>query len=155
MTAFKQAFNLLQWVNENNTYAASAAADIRRPLEGLDLSPRIDLGEKIETIRWPVTMAVLSVLLILCIVLLVGVARHNRCALIAFSVCGLLAVIVSHLMASLYLASSVALGDLCVAPDKFVEDQASMEATKEILRYYTSCERARANPFTQRLREGK
>lgn len=34
-------------------------------------------------------------------------------------------------------------------------NQASSEAAKEILRYYTSCERARANPFTQRLREGK
>lgn len=58
-------------------------------------------------------------------------------------------------MASVYLASSVALGDLCIAPDKFIEDQASTELSKEILRYYTSCERARANPFTQRLREAK
>lgn len=100
-------------------------------------------------------MAVLSVLLVLCVILLVGVARHNRCALIAFSVCGLLAVICSYLMASIYLASSVALGDLCIAPDRFIEDQASSELSKEILRYYTSCERARANPFTQRLREAK
>lgn len=100
-------------------------------------------------------MALLSVLLILCVILLVGIARHNRCALIAFSVCGLLAVIASYLMASIYLASSVALGDLCMAPDKFIEDQASTDLSKEILKYYTNCERARANPFTQRLREAK
>lgn len=90
--------------------AANAAADIRQPLVGLDLSPKIDFFQKIEVIRWPFTMAVLSVLLVLCVVLLVGVARHNRCALIAFSVCGLLAVIASYLMASVYIASSVALG---------------------------------------------
>ncbi|KAH0808470.1 hypothetical protein GEV33_014323 [Tenebrio molitor] len=53
------------------------------------------------------------------------------------------------------LSVRVALGDLCIAPDKFIEDQASTELSKEILRYYTSCERARANPFTQRLREAK
>lgn len=68
------------------------------------------LGEKIEAIRWPLSMTVLSILLILCVILLVGVARHNRCALIAFSVCGLVAVITSYLMASIYLSSSVALG---------------------------------------------
>lgn len=139
----------------NNTMAANAAADIRQPLLGLNLAPKIILGEKIEAIRWPCTMAILSVLLILCVVLLVGVARHNRCALIAFSVCGLLAVIASYLMASVYLASSVALGDLCMAPDKFIEDQATTDLSKEILKYYTNCERARANPFTQRLREAK
>lgn len=100
-------------------------------------------------------MALLSILLMLCVVLLVGVARHNRCALIAFSVCGLLAVIASYVMASIYIATTVALADLCMAPDKFLQDQASTEVAKEILHYYMNCERARANPFTQRQREGK
>ncbi|CAH1114098.1 unnamed protein product [Psylliodes chrysocephalus] len=139
----------------NRNATANAARDIRQPLVGVNLSSSISLGEKIEGVRWPFTMAALSVLLILCVILLVGVARHNRCALIAFSVCGLLAVIASYVMASIYLASSVALSDLCMAPDKFIEDQASTELSKEILRYYTNCERARANPFTQRLREAK
>ncbi|KAJ8945728.1 hypothetical protein NQ314_009091 [Rhamnusium bicolor] len=155
MTLFKLTDGYLKKLIGNNTMAANAAADIRQPLVGLDLTPKIILGEKLEAIRWPFTMAVLSILLILCVILLVGVARHNRCALIAFSVCGLLAVIASYLMASVYLASSVALGDLCMAPDKFIEDQASTDLSKEILKYYTNCERARANPFTQRLREAK
>lgn len=155
VTVFKLADGYLKKLIDNNTMAANAAADIRQPLVGLDLTPKIILGEKLEAIRWPFTMAVLSILLILCVILLVGVARHNRCALIAFSVCGLLAVIASYLMASVYLASSVALGDLCMAPDKFIEDQASSDLSKEILKYYTNCERARANPFTQRLREAK
>ncbi|KAF5284542.1 hypothetical protein FQA39_LY16992 [Lamprigera yunnana] len=149
---------VLKWIDtavKNNSDAKHAAADIRSPLEGIYLTPKIKLGEKIEAWRWPITMAILSVLLVLCVILLVGVARHSRCALIAFSVCGLLAVIASYLLASIYLASSVALGDLCVAPEKFLEEEASPELPREILRYYTSCERARANPFTQRLREAK
>lgn len=155
LTIYQQASAFLKRATENNTMAANAAADIRRPLIGLNMSANLTLGEHWESIRWPSTMALLSVLLVLCVILLVGVARHSRCALIAFSVCGLLAVIASYLMASIYLASGVALGDLCIAPDKYIEDQAATELSKEILRYYTSCERARANPFTQRLREAK
>lgn len=155
MSLYKIAFGYLEAAIDNKTIAADAIRDIREPLRGLDLIPQVTIGEKIEAVRWPLTMAVLSILLILCVILLVGVARHSRSALIAFSVCGLLAVIASYLMASVYLASSVALGDLCIAPDKFVDDQAATELSKEILRYYTSCERARANPFTQRLREAK
>lgn len=149
---------LLKWIDiaiSNNSDATHAASYIRQPLERIHLTPKIRLGEKIETWRWPITMTVLSVLLVLCVVLLVGVARHNRCALIAFSVCGLLAVIASYLMASVYLASSVALGDLCVAPDKFLEEEAFPELQRETVRYYTSCERAPTNPFTQRLRDAK
>lgn len=155
MTGVKEAMALYDFAKNNNTAAASAAADIRLPFQKIYLKPTITLGEKFEAVRWPVTMAILSLLLVLCVILLVGVARHNRCALIAFSVCGLLAVIASYLMASIYLSTSVALGDFCIAPEKFIEDRASSELSKEILRYYTSCERARANPFTQRLREAK
>ncbi|XP_018335202.1 protein tweety isoform X2 [Agrilus planipennis] len=154
-TALKILAFYHRMAEQNNTQAMNAAADIRSPLEGINLEPKILIGEKIEAIRWPFTMAVLSVLLVLCVVLLVGVARHSRCALIAFSVCGLLAVIASYLMASIYVASSVALGDLCTAPDRFLEEEASPGLPREILHYYTSCERARANPFTQRLREAK
>lgn len=75
----------------------------------LDIIPKIQTGEKLENIRWPFTMALLSVLLVLCVILLVGVARHNRCALIAFSVCGLLAVIASYLLSSIYLGKFVQL----------------------------------------------
>lgn len=154
MSLYKEAKGFLQRATDNCTLVANAAADIRHPLT-LDLTREITTGERFEMVRWPLTMAILSVLLILCVILLVGVARHNRCALIAFSVCGLLAIIASYVMASVYIASGVALGDLCMSPDKFIEDQGSTELSKEILRYYTICERARANPFTQRLREAK
>uniref|UniRef100_T1HYX9 Protein tweety homolog n=1 Tax=Rhodnius prolixus TaxID=13249 RepID=T1HYX9_RHOPR len=52
-------------------------------------------------------MAILSILLMFCVILLFGVARHSRCALITFSVFGLFAVIFSWLMASVYLTASV------------------------------------------------
>lgn len=51
MSAYKRASNLLKMAKENNTVAANAAADIRRPLVGIDLAPTIANGEKIESVR--------------------------------------------------------------------------------------------------------
>lgn len=73
----------------------------------------------------------------------------------SFSVFGLFAVIVSWLMASLYLATSVALGDLCVSPDGYLTRAVPSTLASEVLSYYTHCESARSNPFTQRLRDGQ
>lgn len=155
-TAIKYCIEQMDHAITNNTLAYGAAKDIRSPLDSINLRPQLDILDTVEWWRWPATMGVLSALLVLCVILLVGVARHSRCALIAFSVCGLLAVIASYVMASVYLAGTVALSDLCMAPDRYVEDEAGTDGlVKEILRYYTSCERARANPFTQRLREAK
>ncbi|XP_050297847.1 protein tweety [Anthonomus grandis grandis] len=155
ITIMNVAEGHLKRLKDNNTNAVNAAIEIRNPLQDFKIMESIEKGEKIEAIRWPFTMALLSVLLVLCVILLVGVARHNRCALIAFSVCGLLAVIASFLLSSFYLASSVAMADFCTGPEKYIESQASTELSKDILRHYLNCERARANPFTQRLREAK
>ncbi|XP_066592212.1 protein tweety isoform X3 [Prorops nasuta] len=145
----------LNSMKQNTSIAVNRSFEIRKPLSGLSIAAAIGLAEKIEQFRWPITMAVLSALLVLCVVLLVGVARHSRCVLITFSVFGLFAVIISWLMASLYLATSVALGDLCVSPDGYLMKAVPPTLPPEILSYYTHCESTRSNPFTQRLREGQ
>nr|KAF7431686.1 hypothetical protein H0235_004610 [Vespula pensylvanica] len=145
----------LNSMKQNTSIAVNRSFEIRKPLSGISLAGAISMGEKIEQLRWPITMAVLSALLVLCVVLVVGVARHSRCVLITFSVFGLFAVIVSWLMASLYLATSVALGDLCVSPDGYLTRSVPSTLASEVLSYYTHCENTRTNPFTQRLRDGQ
>ncbi|XP_067211871.1 protein tweety isoform X1 [Linepithema humile] len=145
----------LNGMKQNTSIAVNRSFEIRKPLSGISLAGAIGMGEKIEQLRWPITMAVLSALLVLCVVLVVGVARHSRCVLITFSVFGLFAVIVSWLMASLYLATSVALGDLCVSPDGYLSRAVPSTLASEVLSYYTHCENTRSNPFTQRLRDGQ
>ncbi|KOX78314.1 Protein tweety [Melipona quadrifasciata] len=145
----------LQSMKQNTNIAVNRSFEIRKPLSGISLAGAIGMGEKIEQLRWPVTMAVLSALLVLCVVLVVGVARHSRCVLITFSVFGLFAVIVSWLMASLYLATSVALGDLCVSPDGYLTRAVPSTLASEVLSYYTHCENTRSNPFSQRLNDGQ
>ncbi|XP_076623423.1 tweety isoform X1 [Colletes latitarsis] len=155
MTMLGLLLDALNSTTQNTSIAVNRSFEIRKPLTGISLAAAIGLGEKIEQLRWPVTMAVLSALLVLCVVLVVGVARHSRCVLITFSVFGLFAVIVSWLMASLYLATSVALGDLCVSPDGYLTRAVPSTLASEVLLYYTHCENTRNNPFTQRLRDGQ
>ena len=90
MTLYKQASVYLERTISNNTMAANAAADIRQPLIGLDLMPKIHVGEKVEAVRWPLTMAVLSILLILCVILLVSMGGGVLCAAGRRSVQGVL-----------------------------------------------------------------
>uniref|UniRef100_A0A1B0C9Q4 Protein tweety homolog n=2 Tax=Lutzomyia longipalpis TaxID=7200 RepID=A0A1B0C9Q4_LUTLO len=154
-TALSQLIMALNVVQGNVTIAINAAGDIRRPLMGIVMSGFLNMGDQWELIRWPGTVAILALLLVLCAVLLVGVARHSRCALILFSVCGLLAVTGSWLMSGLYLSSSVAVGDLCIDPAEYLASEAPSEMPTDVLLYYTQCESVRSNPFTQRLRESQ
>ncbi|XP_035777527.1 protein tweety-like isoform X2 [Anopheles albimanus] len=154
-TALAQLQQALLTAKGNITIAKNAANDIRRPLVGLTITDFLTRGDQWELIRWPGTVAILALLLVLCAVLLVGVARHSRCALILFSVCGLLAVTGSWLMSGLYLSTSVAVGDLCNDPADFLVHQAPHELPADILLYYTQCDISRSNPFTQRLRESQ
>ncbi|XP_058127478.1 protein tweety-like [Anopheles ziemanni] len=154
-TALNQLQQALLTAKGNITIAKNAANDIRRPLVGLTITDFLSKGDQWELIRWPGTVAILALLLVLCAVLLVGVARHSRCALILFSVCGLLAVTGSWLMSGLYLSTSVAVGDLCNDPADFLVHQSPHELPADILLYYTQCDISRSNPFTQRLRESQ
>jgi len=74
----------LNSMKDNTSIAANRSFDIRKPLNGISLAGTIGMGEKIEQLRWPITMAVLSALLVLCVILVVGVARHSRCVLITY-----------------------------------------------------------------------
>lgn len=74
----------LNGMKQNTSIAVNRSFEIRKPLSGISLAGAIGLGEKIEQLRWPITMAVLSALLVLCVVLVVGVARHSRCVLITY-----------------------------------------------------------------------
>lgn len=77
-------------------------------------------GDRYEAIRWPATLGFFTVLLLLCSILVIGVARSSRCALIFFSVFGLFGVIVCWLLSGIYLAGAVAMGDFCMRPNDYM-----------------------------------
>lgn len=153
-TAVSKLFAERNHFNETMTAVLMSSRDISRPLKHLNIRHTISLIYLGETIRWPVTMGIYSALLIFCVVLLFGLIKSSRCALIMFSVVGLFAVIISLLLASVYLAASVATGDFCMAPDVYVERESPPSLQADILTYYINCESSRSNPFTMVVRKG-
>ncbi|XP_075231929.1 tweety isoform X2 [Lycorma delicatula] len=153
-TARAMLLTALASMTGNTTAGLTSLNDIMRPLRGVSLTHSISTIHLAEAIRWPVTMAVLSILLVFCVVLLFGVARHSRCALITFSVFGLFAVIISWLLASVYLTASVALGDFCVSPDDFVEHKSPSSLQSDILEFYMSCNSTLQKPLWVVVRKG-
>ena len=49
--------------------------------------------EKVERLRWPVTMGLLGLFSLFCLLLFLGAIVHSRATLIIFSVCGLFSII--------------------------------------------------------------
>uniref|UniRef100_T1JN26 Protein tweety homolog n=1 Tax=Strigamia maritima TaxID=126957 RepID=T1JN26_STRMM len=128
---------------------------INRRLQQLNLDSVVNLTHQVEVIRWPSTMAVLSVFALFCIILIIGICRNSRSTLIAFTVLGLLAVILNWLLVSVYVSSCVALGDLCVGPDALIYNQAGNVLDKTIVNYYMDCPDGRENPFTKAIGQGQ
>lgn len=103
-------------------------------------------------IRYPATLGLLAVLIFLCVILVIGVARSSRCCLIFFSVIGLFAVIICWLLSGIYLATSVALGDFCMQPTSHLCNRFAADHPNDI--YYLNCGTLRER-FRNRLNESK
>lgn len=106
--------------------------------------------EFFEMIRMPATLTFLVVILILCVMLVIGLARSSRCTLILFSVFGLLSVTISWLLSSVYLASAIALGDFCMRPHEYICNQ---QKVPDI--HYTNCGTLGTNSYILRLNESR
>lgn len=110
------------------------------------LKSLIDEYEFYELLRWPITLGFLTFLLFLCTVLVIGVARSSRCLLIFFAVLGLFTVAICWLLSGVYLATSVAVADFCVAPQQHI-------CTQQRLQYIfqSNCGASGTNHFVIRL----
>lgn len=110
------------------------------------LKSLIEEYEFYELMRWPITLGFLTFLLFLCTVLVIGVARSSRCLLIFFAVLGLFTVAICWLLSGLYLATSVAVADFCVAPQQHICSQQRLQYI-----FQTNCGASGTNHFVIRL----
>nr|XP_029723045.1 protein tweety-2-like isoform X1 [Aedes albopictus] len=144
----------VKMVKDNTTMAINALETVvylTRPSHSeMTLNSLLNTYEFYEELRWPATLGFLTFLLLLCIILVIGATRSSRCALIFFSVCGLLAVTVCWLLSGIYLASAVALGDFCMKPNDFICSQQKLKDVQ-----YTYCSSVGTNRYVLRLNESK
>ncbi|XP_053661538.1 protein tweety-2-like [Anopheles marshallii] len=144
----------VKMAKDNTTFAINALETIvyltRPAYTDITLKSLLDTYEFYEELRWPITLGFLTFLLLLCIILMIGATRSSRCALIFFSVCGLLAVTVCWLLSGIYLASAVALGDFCMKPNDFICSHPKLKDVQ-----YTYCSTVGTNRYVLRLNESK
>lgn len=152
-TVYEFLQNALNSMRKNVTTGIDKVVDINKNIDDLDLQPIPDNIKMIEIIRWPVTIAALCVLILVCVILLWGVIRHSRCLLILFSVLGLLSVVICWISVSLYLGLCVAASDFCLNPEPFFYKQASGTFYTNVLKYYLNCDDP--NPFEDSIADGK
>jgi len=93
----------------------------------------------VEKHRWPITMALLSAFILICLILIFGVIRRVRCLLVMFAVLGLLSIIITMCSASIYLALAMAMGDICVDTTGAVETIVADQYGSAIADYYIHC----------------
>ncbi|CAD7087480.1 unnamed protein product [Hermetia illucens] len=157
-TAVLLLLDTCQWVKDNTSRAVISLDMVLYFMKPLEPEPEISLrnilnqGEFYESIRWPATLGYLTVLLLLCTVLVIGLARRSRCALIFFSVLGLYGIIICWLLAGIYLATSVSVGDFCMRPTEFMCRQVATRSPDDL--YYLNCGTLR-NRFILRLNESR
>lgn len=149
-TALAIMMDTAQLVTRNTTEAVSgieAALYFIQPSQSDQLLKMlIDEYEFYELLRWPITLGFLTFLLFLCTVLVIGVARSSRCLLIFFCVLGLFTVAICWLLSGIYLATSVAVADFCVAPQQHICNQQRLQYI-----FQSNCGASGTNHFVIRL----
>ncbi|XP_062847816.1 protein tweety homolog 1 isoform X2 [Trichomycterus rosablanca] len=111
-----------------------------------------------EDYRWLSYMLLLLLDLVLCLFILLGLAKQARWLLILMTVLAWLALFLSWGSLGLETATVVALSDFCFDPNTFVLNSThfnSGTSTVEILDYYLTCTRKTTSPFQQLLTQSQ
>ncbi|XP_025892644.1 protein tweety homolog 2 [Nothoprocta perdicaria] len=101
--------------------------------------------------RWLAYLLFFILVLAVCLLACLALAKRSRCLLSTMLCCGLLTLILSWASAAVDLAAAVGTSDFCVAPDKFLLNVTESELSTEVLHYYVYCEQSRSSPFQQAL----
>ncbi|XP_032055856.1 protein tweety homolog 2 isoform X2 [Aythya fuligula] len=105
----------------------------------------------VEYYRWLAYLLFFILVLTVCLLGCLGLAKRSRCLLAVMLCCGLLTLVLSWASTALDAAAAVGTSDFCVAPDKFIMNQTESEISAEVAHYYLYCEQSLSNPFQQAL----
>ncbi|KAG8184125.1 hypothetical protein JTE90_008908 [Oedothorax gibbosus] len=147
--------NSLDYMHYNVTVGSNKINDINRKVDTLNLQALPDIIDQVEFIRWPSTIGLLGLLILLCLTLIWGVIKHSRCLLILFSVFGLLSVVVCWVLVSMYVGICVAGSDFCLDPEPFLYQQTNGVVESGVLTYYIHCDEKSQDPFNKAVDESR
>ncbi|NXE48690.1 TTYH2 protein, partial [Casuarius casuarius] len=113
---------------------------------GFGLGP----GDQV-TVPWLAYLLFFILVLTVCLLGCLGLAKRSRCLLTAMLCCGLLTLLLSWASVAVDAAAAVGTSDFCVAPDKFVMNLTESDISAEVVHYYLYCDQSRSSPFQQAL----
>uniref|UniRef100_A0A803VMT5 Protein tweety homolog n=1 Tax=Ficedula albicollis TaxID=59894 RepID=A0A803VMT5_FICAL len=105
----------------------------------------------VEYYRWLAYLLFFILVLTVCLLACLGLAKHSRCLLVMVLCCGLLMLVLSWASMAVDTAAAVGTSDFCVAPDKFIMNQTDDEISTEVVHYYLYCDQSLSSPFQQAL----
>ncbi|NWU36937.1 TTYH2 protein, partial [Hylia prasina] len=105
----------------------------------------------VEYYRWLAYLLFFILVLTVCLLACLGLAKHSRCLLVMMLCCGLLMLVLSWASMAVDTAAAVGTSDFCVAPDKFIMNQTDDEISAEVVHYYLYCDQSLSSPFQQAL----
>ncbi|XP_035219606.1 protein tweety-like isoform X2 [Stegodyphus dumicola] len=144
----------LHHMEDNVSTSLDKIREINHKVDTVHFQSFPDIIDEVEFIRWPATIGLLCLLIVLCITVIWGVIKHSRCLLILFSVFGLLSVVVCWVLVSLYVGICVAGSDFCLDPEPFLYQQANGVVESGVLTYYIHCDEKIQDPFNKAISEG-
>ncbi|XP_017667649.1 PREDICTED: protein tweety homolog 2 isoform X2 [Lepidothrix coronata] len=105
----------------------------------------------VEYYRWLAYLLFFILVLTVCLLACLGLAKRSRCLLATMLCCGLLTLVLSWASMAVDTVAAVGTSDFCVAPDKFIMNQTDDEISAVVAHYYLYCDQSLSNPFQQVL----
>uniref|UniRef100_A0A8B9G0T8 Protein tweety homolog n=1 Tax=Amazona collaria TaxID=241587 RepID=A0A8B9G0T8_9PSIT len=137
--AWGRTLKFLQQLSGSIVLAAGGAGDV--------VGTRVT--EPSSAPRWLAYLLFFMLVLTVCLLACLGLAKRSRCLLTTMLCCGLLTLILSWASVAVDTAAAVGTSDFCVAPDKFIMNQT--ESDIKVVHYYLYCDQGLSNPFQQAL----
>nr|XP_006000689.1 PREDICTED: protein tweety homolog 1 isoform X1 [Latimeria chalumnae]XP_014346674.1 PREDICTED: protein tweety homolog 1 isoform X1 [Latimeria chalumnae] len=107
----------------------------------------------VEDYRWLAYILLLLLDLVICLFILLGLAKQVKWLLIVMMMMGTLALLLSWGSLGLETAAAVSLSDLCVDPNLYLMNQTDLlyNLDPDVLEYYLTCDPMVRNPYQQKL----
>ncbi|NXW93869.1 TTYH2 protein, partial [Alopecoenas beccarii] len=105
----------------------------------------------VEYYRWLAYLLFFILVLAVCLLACLGLARRSRCLLTTMLCSALLTLVLGWASMAVDTAAAVGTSDFCVAPDEFIMNQTESDISAVVVHYYLYCEQSLSNPFQQAL----
>ncbi|XP_065503868.1 protein tweety homolog 2 [Caloenas nicobarica] len=105
----------------------------------------------IEYYRWLAYLLFFILVLAVCLLACLGLAKRSRCLLTTMLCSALLTLVLGWASMAVDTAAAVGTSDFCVAPDEFIMNQTESDISAAVVHYYLYCEQSLSNPFQQAL----